>query len=219
MLNALAQAEGEAVEDQAAFGRRARQEQLREVRQHLTCAGTARGGVHRDVAPAEDGQPLVGGELGHLGAGTPSFCLIERQEGEAGGVAAHLGQFEPGYRAEERVGKLGEDAGAVAGIRVGARRAAVLKVAENAQGAGHDTVAAPGPQVRHQAHSAGVVLEPAIVERALDILPFRQVTRTQGNTETPRSLSCGRHHQHSCRHISAVLRLLRGTTLALLLCR
>jgi hypothetical protein len=189
------------------------------VRQRLARPRTAGGGIHRDVAPAEDGQPLVGRQLGELGAGTLPFWLVDRQEREAGGVAARGGQLEPGDRAEERVGQLGDDAGAVAGVRVGARRAAVLKVAKDAQGAGHDAVAAPGPQVRDEADAAGVVLEPAVVKRALDVLSFRQVTGTQGNTERPRSFSCGRHHQHSCRHISAVLRLLRGTTLALLLCK
>ena len=131
--------------------------------QRLKRARAARGLVDGDVAPAEDGQPLIGGEAGDLGEGTIPFGGIGWQEGQADGVAARLGQREPGDRAEERVGNLGEDAGAVAGVRVRARGAAVLKVAKDAEGAGHHIVTAPGPQVRDKADAAGVMFETAVV--------------------------------------------------------
>ena len=131
--------------------------------QRLAGARAAGGVVDRDVAPAEDGQPLVGGELGDPREATRPFCGIDGQEGEAGGVAARLGQAEPGDLPEERVGKLGQDAGTVAGVRVRARRAAVLQVAQDAQGTGHHVVAAPGAQVGDKANATGVMFETAVV--------------------------------------------------------
>ena len=76
MLGALAQAEDHPVEDKAALARLARHEQLRHVRQHRERSRAAGGLVDGDVAPAEDRQPLVGGEVGDAGEDTHSFGLI-----------------------------------------------------------------------------------------------------------------------------------------------
>ena len=64
----------------------------------------------------------------------------------------------------------------------------MLQVSQDAQGAGHDIVTARSPQVRYETHTTGIVFEPAVVK------PF----------------GCGRHHQNSCRHVSAELRCCGG---------
>ncbi len=98
-----------------------------------------------------------------MGAGTLPFGSLGWEEGQADGVAAGLGQAEPGDRAEERVGNLREDAGAVAGVRVCAGGATVLKIAQDAEGVGHHVVATSGPQVCDKANATGVVFETAVV--------------------------------------------------------
>ncbi len=65
------------------------------------------------------------------------------QKGQAGRVGAGPGSAKPADRAEERVGHLGQDPGAVAGPRVAALRAAVFQVAQHCAGPGHHVVAAP----------------------------------------------------------------------------
>ena len=68
-------------------------------------------------------------------------------------------QVEVDDRAEEAVGDLDQDAGAVAGVGLGARRAAVLEVAERADAHRHDLVAGPALDVDDERDAAGVVLE------------------------------------------------------------
>ena len=63
----------------------------------------------------------------------------------------------------------------------------MLQVAKNAKGVSYDLVAAAGSQVRDETYTTRVVFETTVVK------PLRS----------------GRYHQHSCRHCSAVLRLLR----------
>jgi hypothetical protein len=126
-----------------------------------------------------------------------SFGNVGWEEGEARGIGAGLGKLNATGRAEERVRYLGEDACAIAGIRVGASRSPVLKVAQDAQCAGHDVVSAPCREVRYEAHHTGVVLEPAVVK----------------------SVRHGRHHQspvvsdplNSCANSGTTLALLRYT--------
>jgi hypothetical protein len=138
VLDPLAQAEGHAVENQAAFARFPGDEQLRHVGQRLARPRAAGRLVDRDVTPTEDGQALVRGEVFDQGEDTLSLGGIR-------GEAASLGKVEPRDRAEKSIGKLRQDAGPVAGVRVGTGRAAVLEIAKNAKGAGHDLVAASGP--------------------------------------------------------------------------
>ncbi len=66
--------------------------------------------------------------------------LVGGEEHEAGAVAARHGQGEGEDGAEERVGHLDEDAGAVAGARVGAGRPAVFEVDQEVEGLPHDVV-------------------------------------------------------------------------------
>ena len=86
-------------------------------------------------APAQDRQAFFGGECFEAGdCGGVAVAGSCGQEGGADGVAAGRGQVEAGDGAEEFVGDLGEDAGAVAGAFVGAHGAAVFEVAQGRRG-------------------------------------------------------------------------------------
>jgi hypothetical protein len=110
------------------------------------------------VAPSADASwgtvrhPRLG--LGGLGG----------QEGDPGGVAPGRGKVEVDHLTEEGVGDLDQDAGAVAGVDLGARRAPVLHVAQALQAEADHPVAAPTVHVHHEGHAAGVVLQPRLVE-------------------------------------------------------
>ncbi len=68
-------------------------------------------------------------------------ALIARQEQEADGVLAGLRQLEAelfALRAKKRVRDLHQDAGAVAGARIGADRAAMLEIARGSCSASCD---------------------------------------------------------------------------------
>ena len=74
----------------------------------------------------------------------PRGCLrgvVVRQEGDADGVRALVGQRERRDAAQERVRDLGQDAGAVTGVRLGAGRTAVVEVAQRGQRLVDDLVA------------------------------------------------------------------------------
>ncbi len=111
----------------------------------------------RTVRPSSAARPAIWARARSRSA------AIDGKEGQAGGVPARLGQGEPGDRAEERVGNLREDAGTVAGVRVRAGGAAVLQVAQDAEGIGHHAVATSGPQVCDKADATGVMFETAVV--------------------------------------------------------
>ena len=84
------------------------------------------------------------------------------------------GQVEVDDLAEERVGDLHQDAGAVTGVRLGARGAAVLEVAQRGQRLRHDVVAGHAGQGRHEGDATGVVLV-ARRRRALGAAGMRAV--------------------------------------------
>ena len=164
-LGALAQAEGEAVEaepDHPADG--GRHEQLAEERHAVAGRLAHELGGHGHVAPPEDGEPLLGGQRLDPGDHLGPLGLVGRQEGGAHGIRTVDRQVEVDDLAEERVGDLGEDAGAVTHQRVGAGGAAVVEVAQGGQGVLDDVVAGASPHRRHEGHAAGVVLVLAAVE-------------------------------------------------------
>ena len=66
--------------------------------------------------------------------------------------------------AQERVGHLDEDAGAVAGVDLGAGRAAMVEAAERAEGGVDDVAALRAGDVDDEADAAGIVLEARVVE-------------------------------------------------------
>ena len=89
--------------------------------------------VGRDVAPAEDDLILVADQRLEARDQIVALRRVVRQEDEAGAVAALLGQREAergGDLAQEPIGDLDQDAGAVAGVDLAAAGAAVLEVVQ-----------------------------------------------------------------------------------------
>ncbi len=118
----------------------------------------------RHHAPAQHRPPFLGGDgfdnavQGGGGGG------VVGQEDQPGAVVARWRQVEGERRAEERVGHLQEDAGAVAGTGVGAAGAAVFQVDQEVQGLAHDVVRLPPFDMGHETDAAGVVLVTGPVE-------------------------------------------------------
>ena len=67
-------------------------------------------------------------------------------------------------RAEQPVGDLEQDAGTVAGVGLGAGRAAVLEVGERQQAGLDQLVRAMALHVRDERHTTGVVFETRVVQ-------------------------------------------------------
>ena len=92
---------------------------------------------------------------------------LARHEQRADRVVAGLGQLEAdlgGLALEEGVRNLHQNAGAVAGARIGADRAAVFEIAENAERVGDDLVRFPALDVGDEADAAGILFQAGIVE-------------------------------------------------------
>ncbi len=126
-----------------------------------------RGVVHRHVAPAEQRLALVDDgalDLAHAGR---LGGAVARQEDHADAVGSRLGQLRPApghLLAEERVGNLHQQPGAVAVQRIGAGGAAVAQVVEDGEALLHDFVRLAALDVRDEAHAARVVLVARVVE-------------------------------------------------------
>ena len=167
VLDALAGDEAATVEVDARQRRLALgggQEEVAERRLHVGGLLADHGVVDGDVAPAEDAQALVVGDLGHgvhgggLGLGVPG------QERHADGVRAGLGEREVDDGPEEPVGHLDQDPGAVAHVRLGVGGAPVVEVAQGAQAQLHHAVGLAAVHVDDERDAAGVVLEARVVE-------------------------------------------------------
>ena len=89
---------------------------------------------------------------------------VGRQEADGDPVASGSGEVEGERGAEERIGELEQDPGAVAGGRVGTLGAAMLEVRERGQRAHDRLVAACPVEPGDERDAAGVVLERGIVE-------------------------------------------------------
>ena len=126
-----------------------------------------RGAVGRDVAPAEEPLPLRGDDLLEPAlAGLPARGL-KRQEEHPEAVVAGRRQLDPGRLRpprDEAVRDLREEPGAVAGVLLAPRRAAVLEVREDLQRLADDVVGGAGRDVDDEPEAAGVVLVPRVVE-------------------------------------------------------
>ncbi len=169
-LRALAQHEREAVEHDAGGALVhpvARDEEVAEAR-HARARGVPhQGGRHRHLAPSDDAQPLLAGEVGHRGARGGLLRVVVGEEAQAHGVLPRRRQFDPGLGldgAEEGVGDLQEDAGAVTAVDLGADGAAVVEVAQGGERLLHHLVRGAGVQVRHEGDAAGVLLRRRVVQ-------------------------------------------------------
>ena len=87
----------------------------------------------RDVAPAEHALALLLHPALQRSHRLRARFLVAREKADRHPVAPLVGQLEAGDLPEEGVGQLDQDAGAVAGVRVGALGAPVLEVLERPQ--------------------------------------------------------------------------------------
>ncbi len=166
-LGALAHDEGDAVQLDAGkvtltCGRG--QEDLAEARHDRAGGGTQQVRGDRDVAPAEDGEVLVGGDGLDLRDRGGVGGVLVGEEGDADRVRAGGGELEGDLGAQERVGDLGQDARAVTGVRLGTGRTAVLQVAQDGERLLDDLVVGDARQRRDEADATGVVLVPRVVQ-------------------------------------------------------
>ena len=123
--------------------------------------------VHRHVAPAEQHLPLVLDRTLDLVFAGQTRCRLARQKHHADPVLPGLGERHAllgHFFAEEAIGNLNQDAGAVAELRVEARRAAMREVAQNRHALLDDRVRLPPLDVRDEADAAGVVLVCRVVQ-------------------------------------------------------
>src|SRR5205085_4388905 len=115
-----------------------------------------------------------------------------RHEQRADGVLAGLRKLEAdfgGLAREEGVRNLHEDAGAVAGARVGADGAAVLEIAENGERVGDDLVRRLALDVGDEADAAGILFA-------------REVVKAFGR-RTPAALALARFRTRGRRRVGA----------------
>ena len=125
------------------------------------------GAVDRHVAPAEQDLAFVLDRALDLVFAGEARRRFLGQEHHADAVLARRRQahaLRGHLLAEERVGNLDQDAGAVAGERIGADRAAMGEVAQDLQTLLDDRVAFLALDVRDEADAAGVVLVGGVVE-------------------------------------------------------
>ena len=139
----------------------ARHGELRLVAEHVD--------VDRHLAPAKEeqaarGEHLFGDRLGaRLGIG-----VVVRQKDEADAevlVLIKMVAQAARFLAEDFVGKLREQARAVAGFGVGVERAAMPQVAERLDAVLEDPVGAFAADVGDEADPAGIVLERGLIKR------------------------------------------------------
>ena len=120
--------------------------------------------VDWDVAPAKEDLTLNARiELDQL-LQLAAALRVVRQEANANGVEAGLGQLELEHTAQECVRDLNEDAGAVAARNVGALGATVLKIVERLQRLLNYAMRRDVVELRDHRHATGIVLISGVVE-------------------------------------------------------
>ena len=152
-------------------------EHLLEQRLHRAGGGAQGAVVGGDVAPAEQALALVGDDRVEKGADLVGLHGVAGQEHEAGAVLAGRREREADARAlaaQEAVGHLQQDAGAVAGVRLAAAGAPVEQVDEDLQRLLDDRVRGASLDVHDEADAAGVVLVGGVVQALLHhpCIPF-----------------------------------------------
>ncbi len=95
------------------------------------------------------------------------MCFSTGKKAHGHAVGARLGQSHAQLGAlahKEGVRNLNQDAGAVAGLRVAARRSAMGEVDEHLKALADDLVAFFAADVRDEAHAAGIVFIARMIE-------------------------------------------------------
>ena len=165
----------------------ARDDRLADQR-HAVQHGLAQaGGIGRHIAPAQqllafdldEMLELLDHDLARLG--------FARQEAHGHGILAGRRQRDAGLLgpfAEQRIGNLDQDAGAVAHQRIGAHRAAMIQIDEKLQALADDLMGLGALDVGDKADAARVMLVARVVKTL-----FRRQTH---QTPTPTTVRSGR---------------------------
>ena len=165
VLDALAQGVDAAIQLEAGgLGLGRGHEQLPERRHDAARRGAHEARIGRHLAPAEDLDTLLIGDLGDAAADQVGRGRVRRQEAEADRVVACCREREVDDLPVERVGHLDQDARTVSAVRLGSRRATVLEVAQRGERLVHDVVGCLAGQGRDEGDAAGVVLMLAVVQ-------------------------------------------------------
>ena len=147
-----------------------RDEQLLDLRHRGTRAVADVGLVRarRHEPPAEELLALFGADAGNGRLAALALGRVGRQEHVAGRERTRRRQLDAELALEDLGEELArqrrQDPGAVAGVRLGAARAAVIHPAEQVIRVGEDLVAPLALDVRDEADAAAVVLELGPVE-------------------------------------------------------
>ncbi len=134
-------------------------EHLAEHRHHLACGGADVRGVDRHVAPAEKPLPLLRDDLFDDLLARRARFRIRRQEHLTDREPATALGWEPEtgrLREQELLGKLEQDAGAVAGLGIGAHGRAVRESAEDLESVVDDRVRPTTFDVRDEPDAARI---------------------------------------------------------------
>jgi hypothetical protein len=173
VLDAFAQTEGEPIERQRVRRRRRGAEgggpgphhhDLSHAGHGPARRGTETVGLDRDVAPPQDGQALLGGELSHAPLRLGGVVGVGGQEHQPHRVLTRVGEVEAPGSGEEPVWDLDQDAGTVPRGHLGAGGAPVRQVLQRGEPLADEPVAPPSSEIGHQGDAAGVVLEGRVVE-------------------------------------------------------
>ena len=93
-----------------------------------------------------------------------AVTFVVRQEHESRAVRSGVGQRERDVPAEEGVGRLNENARAVAGVGFAATGAAMFQIDQDVQRLAHDVVRALALHVHDEPDAAGVAFVPRVVQ-------------------------------------------------------
>ena len=144
-----------------------RDEELADHRCGSTRGCTDEGLVDRHVAPADESLALLLDEADEMLFELAAPSGVAREEAHRNAVVAGLRQRLVENRAEERVGQLEQDAGAVSRVRIGTRCAPVLQVLERLQRALDRLVLRNRVEPRDERDPARIVLVVGGVEARL----------------------------------------------------
>ncbi len=125
------------------------------------------GGIDRHLPPAEQRLPLLTDDLFEGGFAALPLVGVVRQENKGGGVSAggrQANAVTPRLAAEEGVGKLKKNTGAVSGVLIAPTGAAVLKIAEQEKSVFDESVALAPVNVRKASHPARVMFVCGIIQ-------------------------------------------------------
>ena len=143
-----------------------------------------RGIVGRHIAPAEQHQPFLLYLFGDDALDHFAPCRFFRHEQGADGIVAGIRQLEAdlgGLALEEGVRNLDQDAGAVAGARIRADRAAMFEVAQDVDRVGDDLMRLHTLDVGDEADAAGILFQARIVQALGRRTPAELARRLDGN--------------------------------------